>query len=111
MKYDSDLIDTIYFIKQQDPALAERMWDRLTAVKEEQPSTSINFSKKYNVGYGLEISEEVYNFMKRNHTEVQYNAFNKVSAIKSLREKTGWGLKDAKDAVEFMMETDMLKNY
>lgn len=96
MKYDKDLIETMYLLQQSNPALAERMWDRL--IQTEQNKKEDLHTKKINVGFGLDISQEIFSFMQRNH-----RANNKVLAIRGMREKTGWGLKEAKDAVEQMI--------
>lgn len=98
MKYDSDLIETMYLLQQNNPALAERMWNRL--VMQEKEKTN---SHDLQVGYGLAVPHHVVQFMQRNH-----NCDNKVSAIKALREQTGWGLKDAKDAVDLMIARGIL---
>ena len=98
MKYDSDLIDAVYLLKQHDSQLAERIWNRLT---KETKADQVN-EDTYSLGYGRSISGELYRYMKINH-----NAVNKVAAIKDLREKTGWGLKEAKDAVDYIYSEGM----
>jgi ribosomal protein L7/L12 len=105
MKYDSDLIETIYILQKNNPALAARMWDRLTApVAPATPVVAPTKSGDVEAGYQLIVPEAVVLYLQRNHS-----SYNKVSAIKALREKTGWGLKDAKDAVDFMIYKSILK--
>lgn len=98
MKYDSDLIETMYLLQQSNPALAERMWNRLVT-QEQEPQKMHDL----NIGYGLSVPQHVVQFMQRNHSRD-----NKVMAIKALREQTGWGLKDAKDAVDLMIARGLL---
>lgn len=101
MKYDSDLIETIYLLKQHDSALAERIWNRLTTTVQSVAGQTIVSS--VNVGY-LHVPGNVVEYIQRNH-----NSYNKVAAIKAMREQTGWGLKDAKDAIDFMIAREILK--
>lgn len=104
MKYDKDLIETIYLLQQNDPQLAERMWNRLVGNVQLEKQKQEDFTtKKINLGFGLDISQEVLNYMQRNHS-----AYNKVLAIKGMQEKTGWGLKAAKDAVDYMISQGWL---
>lgn len=98
MKYDKDLIETMYLLQQTNPALAERMWNRL--VKVEQETQKMH---DLNIGYGLTVPQHVVEYLQRHH-----NRDNKVSAIKAMREQTGWGLKDAKDAVDLMIARGIL---
>lgn len=97
MKYDSDLIETMYLLQQTNPALAERMWNRLVKVEQETHTNDLQ------IGYGLSLPQHVVQYVQRHH-----NRDNKVAAIKAVREQTGWGLKDAKDAVDLMIERGLL---
>lgn len=101
MKYDSDLIETMYMLQQNNPALAERMWNRLV-VQEKENHNNHNIHD-LQVGYGLCVPQHVVQYMQRNHS-----SDNKVMAIKAMREQTGWGLKDAKDAVDLMVARGIL---
>lgn len=99
MKYDSDLIETIYALQQNNPALAERMWNRL--VKQEQDSGDVH------VGYGKIVPESLVKYIKQ--CNVTSSTYHKIQAIKEVRNRTGWGLKEAKDAVEFMIERGIVR--
>lgn len=107
MKYDKDLIDTVYLLGQTNPELAERMWDRLVNPVVESVSTATSFNSfedsKVYVGDNNYIPRSVMLYMKNNHGNI-----NKVAAIKALREKTGWGLREAKYAVDFMLDNGIM---
>lgn len=96
MKYDRDLIATMYILQQSDVSLAERMWNRLVVEQEKNKSSLF-------VSFGLTVTSDVIEYIKRNHS-----SSNKIAAIKAMREQTGWGLKDAKDAIDLMIAKNIL---
>lgn len=97
MKYDCDLIEAIYILQQKDSSLAERMWNRLVVDSVENTTNSMNIRP------GLTVTGEIIDYIKENH-----NSYNKVTAIKAMREQTGWGLKDSKDAIDMMIAKGIL---
>ena len=97
MQYDRDLIQTIYILQQTDEALAARMWNRLMG---QAPKTAVN--DLYVSGHFV-VPAHIVAFMKCHH-----NAINKVDAIRAMRVQTGWGLKEAKDAVDMMIAQGIL---
>lgn len=98
MKYDRDIITTIYMLQQTDETLANRMWNRL--VEKEQQNTINDFY----VSANFVVPADIVGFVK-----YASEAGNKVDAIRNLRMKTGWGLKDSKDAVDLMIAKGILK--
>lgn len=99
MKYDSDLIEATYLIQKSNPELAKRIWDRLI------PKVEIATNKNdLYVGFGLVVPEHIVKYIQR-----EYCQYDKIIAIKAMREQTGWGLKNAKDAIELMINSGLLK--
>lgn len=98
MKYDSDLIEAIYVLQQKNPALAERMWNRL--VKQEQDNDDVH------IGYGKVIPASLVKYLQQ--ANVTSSTYHKVQAIKEVRNRTGWGLKESKDAIDFMVDRGIL---
>lgn len=102
MKYDSDLIEAMYVLQKNNSALAERMWNRL--VKQEKSHENIG---DVHISFGKIIYANVVQSLRSYN--VSYNTYNKVQAIKELRNRTGWGLKEAKDAIEFMVDRGIIQ--
>lgn len=98
MKYDRDLITTMYLLQQNDEALAARMWDRFVATNDKNVVTD------FYVNYNYTVPAHIVEYVKNNS-----QPGNKVDAIRLMRMKTGWGLKESKDAVDLMLEKGILK--
>lgn len=98
MKYDRDIIATIYLLQQTDEALASRMWNRFVETQQKNTVNDLHVTPNFIV------PADVVAFVKYSS-----EAGNKVDAIRIMRMKTGWGLKESKDAVDMMLAKGILK--
>ena len=102
MKYDSDLITTMYVLQQHNTALAERMWNRFVKQDEDTQNKS-----DVHLGYGKTVPGSLVQHLKS--FNVGYSTYNKVQAIKEVRNHTGWGLKESKDAIDILVERGIIR--
>ena len=101
--YSSDLLDLAYKFKDKDDQID--YLNRL--VKQHENTISDLRSNNYELEaqlkkYALndpEVKQRAYDYMVAEGTEL-WQTGSKIQAIKEVRLKTGWGLKDAKDFVE-----------
>lgn len=102
MKYDKDLIEAMYLLQQTNGALAERMWNRLVQQNKENQDLG-----DVHLGYGKSVPASLVTHLKS--FNVGYSTYNKVQAIKEVRNRTGWGLKESKDAIDILVERGIIR--